>query len=67
MSWRVGEDVAVKIMSPGNIITGFEDSRGSRAEPLVQSAFQAWCSRSQIVAVRAGLETLEDIVIEGQE
>jgi hypothetical protein len=32
----------------------------------VQRAFQAWCSRSQIVAVRAGLETLEGMAIKNK-
>jgi hypothetical protein len=41
-------------MPPGKIMTGFEESRGSRAEPEVQSADQARCSWSQRVAVRDG-------------
>lgn len=44
----------MKRLSPGKIMTGFDERSGRRAEPLSQRAVQARCSSVQIVAVSVG-------------
>jgi hypothetical protein len=54
ISWTVGEEMEVRMRSPGKIITGLFESSGTRSAPELQRAVQAWCSSEQIAAVSAG-------------